>query len=94
MFDTLYKDSLTKSEINQVKQLPRELVDTVQERLSYMERWTEQPKTCADVKVLIRNELYQLLPKSYPDESIPAYRDQIYEYFYYSRCCGILAFSS
>lgn len=82
VFDMLYKDSLTKSEINQVKQLSRELVDAVQERLSHMERWTEKPETRADVKVLIRNELYQLLPRSYPDESIPAYRDQIYEYFY------------
>ena len=78
----LYKDSLTKSEISQVKQLSRELVDAVQERLSHMERWTEKPETRADVKVLIRNELYQLLPQSYPDESIPFYRDQIYEYFY------------
>lgn len=82
VFDMLYKDSLTKSEINQVKQLSRELVDAVQERLSHMERWTEKPETRADVKVLIRNELYQMLPQSYSDESIPAYRDQIYEYFY------------
>ena len=82
VFDMLYKDSLTKSEISQVKQLSRELVDAVQERLSHMERWTEKPETRADVKVLIRNELYQLLPQSYPDESIPFYRDQIYEYFY------------
>lgn len=82
VFDMLYKDSLTKSEINQVKQLSRELVDAVQERLSHMERWTEKPETRADVKVLIRDELYLLLPESYPDESISFYRDQIYEYFY------------
>ncbi len=82
VFDMLHKDSLTKSEINQVKQLSRELVDAVQERLSHIERWTEKPETRADVKVLIRDELYLLLPESYPDESISFYRDQIYEYFY------------
>ena len=36
----------------------------------------------SDVKTLIRDELYQLLPQSYPDESILMYRDVIYEYFY------------
>ena len=82
VFDMLYKDSLTKSEIEQIKQLSRELVDKIQERLAQMVRWTEKPETRSDVKTLIRDELYQLLPQSYPDESILMYRDEIYEYFY------------
>ena len=82
VFDMLYKDTLTKSEIEQVKQLSRELVDKIQERVAQMVRWTEKPETRSDVKTLIRDELYQLLPQSYPDESILMYRDEIYEYFY------------
>ena len=82
VFDMLYKDDLTKSEIEQIKQLSRELVDKIQERLAQMVRWTEKPETQSAVRTLIRDELYQLLPQSYPDESIAAYRDEIYEYFY------------
>ena len=82
VFDMLYKDDLTKSEIEQIKQLSRELVDKIQERLSQMVRWTEKPETQSAVRTLIRDELYQLLLMSYPDESIAAYRDEIYEYFY------------
>jgi type I restriction enzyme R subunit len=82
VFDMLYKDDLTKGEIEQIKRLSRELVDKIQERLAQMVRWTEKPETRSDVKTLIRDELYQLLPMSYPDESIAAYRDEIYEYFY------------
>ncbi len=62
--------------------LRRELVDAVQERLAQLERWTEKPETQSVVRTLIRDELYRFLPQSYPDESIPAYRDEIYEYFY------------
>ena len=60
----------------------RELVDKIQERLVQMTRWTEKPETRAEVDTIIRNELYRLLPVSYPDESIAAYRAEIYEYFY------------
>jgi type I restriction enzyme R subunit len=82
VFDMLYKESLTKDEIAQVKELARELVDKIQERLAQMTRWTEKPETRAEVDTIIRNELYRLLPASYPDESIAAYRTEIYEYFY------------
>ncbi len=47
VFDMLYKDSLTKDEIVQVKELARELVDKIQERLAQMTRWTEKPETRA-----------------------------------------------
>ena len=64
------------------KMATRELVDTVQERLAQMMRWTEKPETRAEVDTIIRNALYRLLPASYSDESIVTYRTEIYEYFY------------
>lgn len=82
VFDMLYKDSLTKDEIAQVKELARELVSQIQERLAKMTHWTEKPETRAEVDTLIRNELYRQLPMSYPEESIAKYRLEIYEYFY------------
>ena len=82
MFDMLYKDSLTKAEIVQVKELARDLVDKIQESLASMTHWTEKPETRAEVDTLIRNELYKQLPASYPDDSIQTYRSEIYEYFY------------
>ena len=82
VFDMVYKDSLSKDEIKQVKTMCVELVEVVQERLAKMSRWKEKPETRADVDTLIRDELYRMLPASYPDESIPDYREQIFEYFY------------
>ena len=72
----------SKDEIKQVKTMCVELVEVVQERLAKMSRWKEKPETRADVDTLIRDELYRMLPASYPDESIPDYREQIFEYFY------------
>lgn len=82
VFDMLYKDNLTKDEIKQVKELARELVNKIQERLAQMVRWTEKPETRAEVDTIIRDELFRLLPASYPDESIADYRSEIFEYFY------------
>lgn len=82
VFDMLYKDSLTKEEIVQVKKLARELVDKIQERLAQMTKWREKPETRAGVITLIRDELYRLPPANYPDEAIDGYRAEIYEYFY------------
>lgn len=82
VFDMVYKDSLAKDEIKQLKSMCVELVETVQERLSEMSHWREKPETRADVDTLIRDELYKKLPMSYPDEAIAGYRSEIFEYFY------------
>jgi type I restriction enzyme R subunit len=82
VFDMVYKDSLSKDEIKQLKAMCVELVEVVQGRLAKMSRWKEKPETRADVDTLIRDELYRMLPASYPDESIPDYRERIFEYFY------------
>ena len=82
VFDMLYKDSLTKDEIVQVKSLSQELVDKIQERLAEMVRWAEKPETRAEVETIIRDELFKRLPLSYPDEAIADYRGKIFEYFY------------
>lgn len=83
VFDMVYKDSLTKSEIKQVKKMCVQLVEAVQEKLAVMSNWKEKPGTLADIDTLIRDELFKNLPEeSYPDESIPGYRKQIFDYFY------------
>ena len=89
VFDMLYKNDLVKGEIEQISRLSCQLVDKIQKRLSQMVRWTEKPKTRSDVKTLIRDELYQSLPMSHPDESILAYRDESYEFFYSRAAQGI-----
>ena len=82
VFDMLYQETLTKEEIKQVKELSRELVNHIQERLESMVRWTEKPETQSEVKVIIKNELYRQLPESYTTESIEKYRGEIFEYFF------------
>lgn len=77
VFDMLYENGLTKSEIEQIKQLSRKLVDKIQEQVAQMVRWAKKPETRSMARTLIRDKPYQLLPQSYQDESKVAYRDVI-----------------
>jgi len=84
VFDMLQKDSLSKSEIKQVKALAIEMVDTIEARLQEMVHWTDKKQTRDLVQNMIRNSLFEGLPEeSYPDGAIPPYLQEVYQYFYY-----------
>lgn len=82
VFEMLFKETLTPREIKQVKAVSVELVDTIEARLAEMVHWTDKEETQATVKIIIRDELYQLPEDDYPDEFIEKARQEIYNYFY------------
>ena len=49
------------------------------EKIAEMDHWTQKQATRDALGNLIRDVLWKSLPESFPDESIPAYRDRIYE---------------
>ena len=83
VFEMLFQETLSKSEIKQVKALAMELVDTIEARLQEMVHWTDKRQTQDEVRRMIRDSLYRGLPESsYPDAAIPPFMQEVYQYFY------------
>ena len=62
LFDLLRKHNLTTTERERVKQASRELLASMKDRLSDLDRFWEKEQTKAEVKVLILNEVHVSLP--------------------------------
>ena len=82
MYDLLFKDSLTKEEIKQLKSTAKELLQKVKEAIHQMHNWREKEETKANVEKVIRNVLYMELPHSYDDQDMEQCRRQVFSYVY------------
>ena len=82
VFEMLFKDTLTPSEIRKVKSVCIEMVSTIEGRLVNMVHWTEKEETCSQVWTIVRNEAYKLPESSYPDDALDSCIKEIYDYFY------------
>lgn len=82
MYDLLMKDSLTPAEIKKVKNLAKELLELIKEKIHELDHWTEKEETQAAVDITIRDTLWSELPESYDDTLINEYRQRIYEFVY------------
>lgn len=82
VFEMLFKDELTKSEIVKVKAVAVDLVATIEGRLAEMVKWTEKPETRDAIRITIRDQVYKLPENSYPDDELPLRINEIYDYYY------------
>ena len=82
MYDLLFKDTLSKEEIKQLKSTAKELLQKVKEAIHQMHNWREKEETKANVEKVIRNVLYMELPHSYDDQDMEQYRRQVFSYVY------------
>lgn len=82
VFEMLFKDTLSPSEIRKVKSVCIEMVSAIEERLDQMVHWTEKEETRSQVWTIVRDEAYKLPESSYPDDVLDGCIKQIYEYFY------------
>ena len=81
VYDILFSESLTKSDIKKIKTLAIELLQKVKERIAQMDHWREKEETRAQVSNLIRDTLFEELPDSvYPQ--MDEYRKALYEHIY------------
>ena len=81
IYDLLFSDNLSKSDIDKIKKMSVELLKKIKERIAGMDHWTDKQETRAAVDVLIRNVLYEQIPDSMFDR-LEAYRKAIYEHIY------------
>lgn len=82
VFEMLFKEELTKPEIKQVKSIAVELEDTIQSRLNEMVKWTEKPETRETIRLIIRDKVWTLPERSYPEEELPQRIDEILNYYF------------
>ena len=81
IYDLLFSDNLSKSDIDKIKKMSKDLLQKIKERIAGMDHWTDKQETRAAVDILIRNVLYEEIPDSMFDR-LEAYRKSIYEYVY------------
>lgn len=82
LYDMLFRDDLSKSEIKKIKEVSVSLLSKVKEKISQLDHWTDKQETKAVVDTLIRDTLWNELPECYDEISISEYRQRIYEYVY------------
>ena len=81
IYDLLFSENLSKSDIDKIKKMSKDLLKKIKERIADMDHWTDKQETRAAVDVLIRNVLYEEIPDSMFDR-LEAYRKAIYEHIY------------
>lgn len=81
IYDLLFSDNLSKTDITQIKKMSVDLLKKIKERIAEMDHWTDKQETRAAVDILIRNVLYEEIPDSMFDR-LDAYRRAIYEHVY------------
>ena len=81
IFDLLFSDNLSKSDIDKVKKVSIDLLASIKNRIAQMDHWTDKQETRATVDILIRNVLYEGIPDSMFDH-LDYYRRAIYEHVF------------
>lgn len=82
LYDMLFRDDLSKSDIKKIKNIASELLQKIKEKIADLDHWTDKQETKAAVDNLIRDTLWAELPECYDEISISSYRQKIYEYVY------------
>ncbi len=82
LYDLLFKDNLSASDIKKLKTVAVDLLKKVKSKIAELDHWTDKQETKAEVDNLIRDTLWAELPESYDEISISSYRQKIYEYLY------------
>ena len=81
IYDLLFSDNLSKSDIDKIKKMSKDLLQKIKERIAGMDHWTDKRETRAAVDVLIRDVLFNEIPSSMFDR-LDAYRKAIYEHVF------------
>ena len=82
MYDMLFRDDLSKSDIQKLKKVAVDLLQKVKAKIAEFDHWTDKQETKSAVDNLIRDVLWNELPESYDELSVTACRQQVFEYVY------------
>ena len=79
VYELLFNEDLSKSDIKKIKELSVKLLAIVKERLAEMHNPFEKPETYSAIEILIRNTLWEEIPDSC-FKDIGIYSKRIFDY--------------
>ncbi len=79
VYELLFNEDLSKSDIKKIKELSVKLLAIVKERLAEMHNPFEKPETSSAIEILIRNTLWEEIPDSC-FKDIGIYSKRIFDY--------------
>lgn len=89
LFDLLFKEDLTKTERERVKQASRMLLAALRELLRAMPDWTQKAATQAEVRVFILDKLYGDLPRPpFTESETEAIASCVYDFVWQRSASG------
>jgi type I restriction enzyme R subunit len=89
LFDLLFRDNISKADRERLKQASRSLLSALKESLARMDDWTKTETNQADVKVLILDQLYEMLPRPpFTDEETDALAARVYDFVWARTVAG------
>ncbi len=89
LFDLLFKDRISKTDRERLKQASRTLLASLKELLRPMPGWTQNTTTQAEVKVFILDSLWRSLPRPlFNDEETESVADRVYDYVWQRSASG------
>jgi len=89
LFDLLFKDAISKSDRERLKQASKALLASLLELLRSMHDWTQSTTTQAEVKVFILDQLWQSLPRPpFTEQEAEEVATRVYDYVWQRSASG------
>jgi len=89
LFDLLFKETISKTERERLKQASRSLLSSLRDLLRPMPDWTQNTATQAEVRVLILDTLWRSLPRPpFNDADTEELANRVYEYVWQRSAAG------
>jgi type I restriction enzyme R subunit len=89
LFDLLFKDKISQTDRERLKQASRALFSSLQELLRPMPDWTQKVATQSEVKVFILDALYEALPRPpFTEGETERIAERVYEYVWQRSASG------
>jgi type I restriction enzyme, R subunit len=81
LFDLLFREGISKTDRERLKQASRELLASLREVLRPMHDWTQNAATQAEVKIFILDTLWRSMPRPiFSDEATQVAARRVYDY--------------
>lgn len=89
LFDLLFKENISKTDRERLKQASKDLLASLTEVLARMQGWTQKAATQAEVRVFILDNLYASLPRPpFTEEETEEIASRVYDYVWQRTASG------
>lgn len=80
IFDLLQKDSLNAEERQKVKDVAKQTLNKLKDKVLRFNFWRQSPQQIAEAIIIIRQDIQHLPMNAYPDSELPKLESDIYQY--------------